>query len=128
MVNGRRSPDGTDVDGLVAQTQSRPVPTAHGRVDGGRRPDGEEADGSWGMTDGDSAAGSIGADGEPVDSNDVAGLGDPGDIAATSAGDGARVPESRGGGGVREDRGDAEGKEEPAEAKGVEGWSVADGP
>lgn len=78
----------------MAQTQSLPVPTADGRDDGGKKPDGEGTDGSWGMTDGDSVAGSLGADREPVDSSDVIGIGDPGDVAATSAGAVARVPES----------------------------------
>lgn len=48
----RRGPGGEDGNGLMAQTKSSPVQTAHGGVEGGKSQDGVVvADGIWGTTE-----------------------------------------------------------------------------
>lgn len=82
VMAGRRDPDGTGEGSLMAQTQSFPVPTAHGGDEGGRSQDvaGLAVD-IWGTTNGDRTDGS---DRGLIELNGIAGAGDKGDVAATS--------------------------------------------
>lgn len=51
----------------------------------------DEADDNWGMKDGGVADGSAGAEGEPMESTDIAGSGNLADDTATNTGGGARL-------------------------------------
>lgn len=106
----------------MAQTQSSTEPTAH-NVDEGRRSLDVEgmAANIWGTTDRNEDPRSNGAE------QQIAGTGDPGDVAVTSVAGGAREPEDWADGGETEDRGNAKGRKEPAAAIGEKGRSIADG-
>ncbi|ROL44114.1 hypothetical protein DPX16_8898 [Anabarilius grahami] len=93
MVTGRRR----DGECLMAQTQSFPVQTANGRVEGRKS---QDVDGVavdiWGPTDGDEANISTGTEGGSMELSIVAGSGDLGTVATTSIRGGARAPEDWG--------------------------------
>jgi hypothetical protein len=90
----------------LAQTQSIPVLTTHGEVEGARSQDvdGVAAD-IWGSTDGARAGGSEGTDRGPMELSVVTGSRDLGTAAATSIFGGARIPEDWSDAGVTEDHG-----------------------
>ncbi|XDV13483.1 hypothetical protein PO909_001877 [Leuciscus waleckii] len=85
VMAGRRDPDGKGGGSLMTQTQSFPVPKAHGGDKGGRSKDvAGLAVVIWGTTNGDRTDGPDGADQWLMKLNDIAGAGDQGDVAATS--------------------------------------------